>query len=230
MLCVSNLGWHHYQYEQRSPLLDGLGLEIAPTKIWPDWNLDSWRPMQPIIAMESLFCKPEHQLLGDQDLFFNHWSLVCKMAEKLGVQRLIYGSPKLRKGRDIQKALSHLDRMARMTEALVCLEVLPTAYGAELFTSFEESFKLAVGREWKICLNTGAYIASGEAPEMIDVTQVGHVHVSEPAGGLLESTKSQIDIAEVLSDGEYTGHVTLELPPCNPKQLSRGIRFIQAHY
>lgn len=232
MICVSNLAWSHDEFAPRQNLLKDIGvggLEIAPTLIWPTWEWDGWTPELPVVSLQSVFYGMDCQLLGDEHALFAHWKRVCMLAAALKVKSVVYGSPRLRIGSDLDLALERLDRMSEMLPAELCVEVLPRPYGCEILDDFEQAFELA--DKWKVNLDTGAFMVSGADVRLIAryLNKIGHVHVSQPMLGMFDAPDPMHKtIAAMLT--EYTGNVSLEMPRCNEPQLLRGIKFMMKHY
>ena len=140
-LCVSNIAWEQHDDPE---ILDALrqqdvqGIEIAPTKVWPDWAgakpaaaLDYRRRMADegfvIPSVQAIFFgRPDLVLFGNKrqsQAFIDHICYVADLAEALGARVLVYGAPKNRdRGKlSFTEAFQHAaEVLARAGEA--CLQ------------------------------------------------------------------------------------------------------------
>ena len=167
-LAISNIAW---QQHDDAEILSGLrdrgvrGIEIAPTKIWPEWQganseqaalyrrqlLDEGFEVPAMQAI--LFGRPELQVFDSSShaAFVDHIKLVADLAAALGVKVLVFGAPKNR----VRGQLSTHDAMTRAADffrdvAEVChsreccigLEHNPVEYGCDFVTNVADAKEL----------------------------------------------------------------------------------------
>ena len=167
-LAISNIAWETHNDPLVLRKLSELninGIEIAPTKIWPNWKGASQQSAEiykkqmadqgfQIPAMQAiLFGKPELQLF-DNDThksFLEHIKLVSDLAVGFGAKVLVFGAPKNRK----RGQLATSDAMEIATEILakageIChanqcclgLEHNPVEYGCDFITNASDARQL----------------------------------------------------------------------------------------
>ena len=128
-LAISNIAWdEHDDPDILSGLRDRgvLGIELAPTKMWPEWKgatpeqAASYRQKLSSLGFEIpamqaiLFGKPELQLFDRSchQLFIDHIKLVADLAAELGAGVLVFGAPKNR----VRGQLSTQDAMRQAAD------------------------------------------------------------------------------------------------------------------
>jgi D-psicose/D-tagatose/L-ribulose 3-epimerase len=212
-LAVSNIAWDPPEQDAVLALLRELGvsgIEVAPTKFWPDWvgsepeSAAEWRrafaskhfdlpSMQAI-----LFGKPELQVFGSdpvREATLDHIGRVAELAAALGAQPLVFGSPR---NRD-RGQLSPDEAFAIATEFFreagrrcaphgvwLCIEPLPEAYGSNFINRWREAADLVRAVDvpgFGLHLDTGCIHLAGDDPAEAVLACKGmirHFHVSEP--------------------------------------------------
>tara|TARA_B100000945_G_scaffold236611_1_gene192652 strand:- start:207 stop:1019 length:813 start_codon:yes stop_codon:yes gene_type:complete len=118
-LSVSNIAWdiidEKYIFKELSKY-NVLGIEVAPTKIWPEWsgaNLKNAKKYKEklydyglsIPALQSILYEKNNLNIFNISCytqFFDHFKLLCEVASGLGAKVLVFGSPKNRYLKDIK--------------------------------------------------------------------------------------------------------------------------------
>ncbi len=210
-LAVSNIAWekHDDSYILEFLKNNGVsGIEVAPTKLWPDWVGASYQQAKnyhkkmkarglSLPAMQAiLFGKPELQIFNDEShsAFFEHIRLLTDLANGFGSQVLVFGAPKNRKRGPIpydqawNMAIEFFDKASAICESHGCclgLEHNPIEYGCDFITNPLDAKKMVedVNRAgFKLHLDSAGVYMSGEDIMSI-IEQVGdiiHYHISEP--------------------------------------------------
>ena len=215
-LAVSNIAWDAAENASILGALPGWGvsgLEIAPTKLWPDWvgaGPDAARAVRDSVeaaglripALQSvLFGRPDDQLFGSADSvrgLVRHMRMVAELAGILGAAAIVFGSPR---NRDRQ-ALSLAEAMDRAVPVLreigdacaaadtcFCLEPNPEQYQCNFLTHWQEVAELVARVAHPgvgIHLDTACIsLAGDDVVEAIAACGpvMRHFHVSEPALG-----------------------------------------------
>lgn len=251
ILSMSNIAWSpearlaHYALLAEAGLT---GLEIAPGLFLPE-AADPFRPDGPIleaavreasdhglriVSMQSLlFGAGDAALFGDaaaRDRLKERMARAIELAGRLGIENLVFGSPRQRvrpddllpeAAADIARAVFHrLADHARAAGTAIGLEPNPARYGTNFLNTTDETaaFVRSVGHPaLGLTLDLGAMhvngeFAAGDALIGRHVDLIRHVHVSEP--GLGPAPARAEDAAQALSAlrrGGYRGAVSIEM-------------------
>jgi sugar phosphate isomerase/epimerase len=217
-LAVSNIAWPTEQDAVVAELLIARGvggIEVAPTKIWPDpvaatdteidAYRDSWsRRGLPIVAAQSLlFGRPELTIFDDEatrNRTLEYLRKIVRLCVRLGARSLVFGSPKNRLigDRSLEAVLpeaveffGRLGETAVFEGASVVLEANPPEYGADFVTRAAQAIDLvrAVNQPGlRLHLDTACMTLAGDPP--VETIAAGHdllrhFHVSEPQLGVV---------------------------------------------
>ncbi len=267
-LSISNIAWDSKEDDLVSSLLNRMGvteIEIAPTKFWEKplqitesdvHNLkNEWFDKGiSFVAMQSL-------LFGQNDLnmfasdesrlvMTRYLSGIISLAGKLGIQSLVFGSPKNRKS----GPLSHIERMeiaipffeqlgtlAEQAGVILCIEANPVQYGCDFVTNTDEA--IALVREvrnpgFRLHLDAGAMELNEEDVFSVierSIPYLQHFHISEPYLNLVGAggTKHK-QMAQALRALEYDKWVSIEmksdLQPNNVESVERAVTYALETY
>ena len=242
-ISISNLAWENVIEGAVFDELRARGLshiEIAPTKIWPEWrNINATSVSffrERITDFEAssfqslLFGKPELSIFGSDEIkqeTFLHLKIVADLAASLGAKPLVFGSPKNRDPQDKSTDVAFAE--AKEFFALIgdycdkigvtlCLEANPTQYGCKFITNTAEASKLvrAVNSNgFRLHLDTACMLLAGDDVEKT-ITEnhdiLAHFHASEPNLGGFQKPESHHHIAaEALKKIGYLGFVSIEM-------------------
>jgi sugar phosphate isomerase/epimerase len=225
IIAFSNLAWDPADDRDVAAILRDAGvggIELAPTKIWPDptavarRDVVAYRSMWekaglPITSLQSLlFGRPELVLFGtpaDRAALIEHLDAIMALAAALGASKLVFGSPKNRQRGDLSLAEAMAQATAVFTElseraeshgVYLCLEPNPTDYGCDFVTNAAQGAELvrAVGRDgFGLHLDTAAMTLAGDDPSAAiraSADVLAHFHCSEPGLVPVGST-AQVD-------------------------------------
>lgn len=262
-LAVSNIAWETHDDPlvlQKLKQLKVTGIEVAPTKVWPDWSDANEKAAQQygremhdaglaIPAMQAiLFNKPELQLFdkNTHEKFLDHMKLVADLASAMGAKVLVLGAPKNRK----RGQLSISDAISMATEFLqkvgeIChqrnccigIEHNPVEYGCDFVTNVADARYLVdqVNHpEIQLHIDSaGVHMCGNNIEPVID--QAGsfvHFHISEP---MLEPVvNASLDHAKfhsALTNAGYNGWVSIEMKcPETEDLLFRSVKFAAEKY
>ena len=252
-LAVSSIAWQQNQEEAIAKLLrqhDVKQVEIAPTKVWggdiklnPQLVSDSdikgyidfWKDygITPIAMQSMLFLRPDLQLFQDSktEEVVDYLKKFIVLAGRLGVQRMVFGSPKNRLLSDNKSIEAHialaveifseLGRTAVNEGVVFCIEPNPEAYGCNFIVNAKQ------GRDLVNRVNSAGFGLHLDAAGMTlarddlydeiiaskDVLQ--HFHISEP---YLNPVKDDInvkhnDIVRALEKIDYKKTISIEMKP-----------------
>jgi sugar phosphate isomerase/epimerase len=210
---MSNLAWDPADDAAVAAVLTDAGVagvELAPTKIWPDpltaapAEVAAYRAQWeaaglPVVSLQSLlFGHPELVLFGDADdraRFVAYLERIIDLAEQLGAGPLVFGSPKNRRRGDLDpetaearaaEVFAELGRYAGPRSACLCIEPNPADYGADFVNHAVEGASLArrvAEPGFGLHLDTGSLTLAGDdIPEAIagSIDVLRHFHCSEP--------------------------------------------------
>lgn len=252
-LAVSSIAWQQNQEEAIAKLLrqhDVKQVEIAPTKVWgsdikinPQLVSDSdikeyidfWKEygITPIAMQSMLFLRPDLQLFDDSktDETVDYLKKFIVLAGRLGVRRMVFGSPKNRL-RDDNKSIeahmalaveifSDLGRTALNEGVVFCIEPNPEAYGCNFIVNAKEGRDLVnrVNSDgFGLHLDAAGMTLAGDNPydEIIASASVlQHFHVSEPYLNPVkdDSNVKHNDIVRALEKIDYKKTISIEMKP-----------------
>lgn len=210
---ISNIAWPASDEERAADLLCGLrvdGVEVAPTKTWPDLlavsdaeverfrSLWERRGIRVIAAQALLYGRPELTLFGSKetrDATLAYLKEVVRLCAALGAGALVFGSPKNRRRGELELTEAWsvaIDFFAELGEAAVesgtavVIEANPPYYGADFITRAADAIQLVrdVGSPgFRLHLDVACMDLAGDPPaETIASARdlLAHVHVSEP--------------------------------------------------
>ncbi|MFM9328684.1 sugar phosphate isomerase/epimerase family protein [Paenibacillus mesotrionivorans] len=244
-LSISNIAWEKEEDTKILPILKEygfLGVEVAPTKInnpvsaitkdqlqkYRDfWNSNGIQ----LNAMQSLlFGRPDIILFDSkekQQEAIGYFGDIFTIAQVLGVQKLVFGSPKNRliKGRDQKEVFSEavslfekIGELAHKKEVVFCIEPNPLQYGCDFVTTSIEALQLvkAVNHPgFGLHLDTGTMIINNESPANIleqCMPYIQHFHISEPFLDLIGSNTSiHREISIILKEYQYSNWISIEM-------------------
>lgn len=251
ILSISNIAWDPEDRLEVYSLLQKYhfkGLEFAPgllfnsstnpfnpehheiKKVLQELNLFDLK----VVSMQSLlFGKQNALLFGDPDerkFFFNSMLDVIKLAERLNVPNLVFGSPA---NRNIGKDISHdhareiaystfqeLGKIAANAGTSILMEPNPREYGTNFINTMHEAISFVKELNSpgiKSILDIGSLKMNDEFKELSSLISesihyLNHVHISEPylkpAPKLLDEYQ---DIYKMLHNFEYDKSLSIEM-------------------
>lgn len=259
-LSISNLAWEQEHEAEVLSLLKALGvggIEVAPTKVFPDWKMqDSGFGIQDsgfkIPAFQSiLFGKPELQLFGGDEsrtALLGHIELVAKLANEIGAKVLVFGAPKNRQKGDMDsdkafgiaaEFFSGAGDVCAGYGVTLCIEPNPAMYACDFVNTADEGAKLVrtvASKGFGLHLDAACMYLSGDDPlsaigDNIDILK--HFHISEV--GLKDFSAQEVDhhkVANALRSAGYVGWISIEmLPSADPvKSVREAIKFAKEVY
>ena len=215
-LSVSNIAWDAPEEAEVLALFSEYGVqgvEVAPTKIWPDWAGVTERSIIEtrsrfadqgfvIPAFQSiLFGKPEFSVFGEKpviDALVDHVAFVSDIAAGLGAKCLVFGSPKARDPGDLSAEDAKArgaEVFARMGEAAwarslsIGIEANPEQYGCRFMSRWSEAAEIVrrIGSPGvRLHLDAACTMMAGDDPAAAvpEVLNImAHAHISEPQLG-----------------------------------------------
>ena len=212
-LAVSNIAWDPHDDGEIFPLLRMLGVEgveVAPTKIWPDWigvSAQSGSQFAALMASEGfrvpslqaiVYGLPNLLLFGNKiqrKALVEHIKLVADLASAMGAEKLVFGAPKNR----LKGSLGFADAFQQASEvfleiaevchdrgACFCIEPNPREYGCDFITNSKDAIRLIQQVRhpgFGLHLDSAAMTLAGEDVEesiRLSGKAICHYHASEP--------------------------------------------------
>jgi sugar phosphate isomerase/epimerase len=212
-LSVSNIAWNAAEDEVVFDRLSGLGVggvEVAPSRIWPDWQGATPQAARALATefegrglvvpafQAILFGRPELQVFGSpevQQALVDHVSRVAELAAAFGAKVMVFGSPKNRdpgglpadvaEGRAAELFHRVAERCAPFGVCL-CLEPNPRVYACTFMTSYRDVLNM-VERVNHPALGVHLDVAciQLEGDSVVEAVRaaagrIRHFHVTEP--------------------------------------------------
>lgn len=244
-ISISNIAWDRSEEKEISELLKSLsisGVEIAPTKIWSS-PLDAtnesiqgyrqfWEDQDiKIVAMQSLlFGRPDLIIFESEDIRIktkDYLAKIITLSAKLGVQVLVFGSPKNRLIGNIDNKsawriavefFAELGTIADSHHVKLCIEPNPAEYGCNFIRNSREGVELVKevnNPGFGLHLDAAAMMLNGEdyyeSLEMC-LPFLNHFHISEPYLQLVGQRKAEhVKFAQTLKSLGYNKWVSIEM-------------------
>ena len=238
-LSVSNIGWKKEQDEKVLRCMSDMGysgLEIAPTRIFPDRPYDMTEEVSEyaksiyteyglkICSMQSIWYGQSGALFGSEEernALSAYTEKAIDFAEAAGCGNLVFGCPKNRvipEGGDIETAVRFFRRLGEYAAAhktVLSMEANPPIYNTNFINTTSEAilFVEKVGSAgFMINLDMGTMIENGEDVGIIEdkLSLVNHVHISEPFLKPVSEHLLHMELADLLKKEAYKGFVSIE--------------------
>jgi len=244
-LCISNIAWSQEQEDAFLPLLPKQGchlLEVAPSKVWPEpvaalaaerrayrAHVESFG-LRIVSIQALLYSRPDLRLFatreGDRDLA-QYLVGLCHVAEDLGAEVMILGSPKNRRRGDLspQKALARAAEIlapvavaAAGAGTRLCIEPLGSAETDFINTASEGGELVQLVDHPGFGLHLDAKALADEPGDLDDILRQAlplthHFHISEPRLGV-PGASAQVDharLGRLLARHGYMGATSIEM-------------------
>jgi sugar phosphate isomerase/epimerase len=250
-ITVSNIAWEDSEQDEVLFILKSQAievLEIAPTRLWPNWEITDCKPPLPVVAFQSIMFRLPLELFGEsKSKMLSHCKKVVDMASQIGVKIIVFGSPKnRRRNTEVKLAtalaiefLKELGDYAAHSKKIVCIEANPEAYGCNFITTAQESATLvrqinSLGI--KLHLDTACMYLSNDSVEKVieeNADILNHVHVSEPyLAGFENPVINHKLIAKSLRLIDYQEYVSIEMKPGirNVERVSKALDYVIGTY
>lgn len=209
-LSISNIAWaaEHdvdmYAFLKNSGFT---GLEIAPTRLFPDNPYEHISEAKDysaklkeeyglcIPSMQSIWFGRQEKIFGsekERHVLIEYTRVACKFAQALGCRNLVFGNPRNRETLDVAgdypkaTAFFHaIGEIALEYDTIIAIEANPTIYNTHFINYTEQAVELAYKsntRGVKVNFDLGTIIQNGEDVHYIaDVADyINHIHISEP--------------------------------------------------
>lgn len=239
-LSISNIGWTEKDDQTVYALMKGLGftgLEIAPTRIFPDdpyGDLGAARAWSERLLREHGFTVPSMQSIWygrsekifgskeERQVLIEHTKKAVDLAKAIGCGNLVFGCPRnrsIREGRDTGDAVRffrEIGAYAHARHCVIAIEANPPIYGTNFLntTAGALEFIEKVDHEGILLnLDVGAMIENGESVSLLKGYEryIRHVHISEPGLRPIQKRKLHMELARWLKEIDYRGSLSIEV-------------------
>ena len=235
-LSISNIAWSNendaavYELMQEKNFT---GLEIAPTKIFPDnpyielEKAAQWKKNLPfkISSMQSIWFGRTEKLFGtsrERETLLDYTKSAICFAEIIGCKNLVFGCPKNRflpENVDKNIGIEFFKQLADYAvkhNTVIAMEANPAIYNTNYINTTPDALGLIseVDSEgFKLNLDVGTLIANGEDCEILrgKVHLINHVHISEPFLKPVEARDIHVKLAKLLQEEKYDNFISIEM-------------------
>lgn len=186
-----------------------------------------------IVSMQSLFFEAKDcylfQSTKQRNNFVNHLCRTIKLAKKLGIQNLVFGSPKNRiipsdmKYNDAEKiainVFKKIGKVAKMNNVYLSIEPNPKEYGTNFLNTIYQTYnfvKKVRSKNIKIILDAGEILMNSENKKIESIIKkcinlINHVHISEPYLRLIQNKKFFKKLISTLNKYNYEKWISIEM-------------------
>lgn len=239
-LAVSNIAWSADQDEtmyQKMAELGFTGLEIAPTRIFPERPYDHleeaarWREELhrrygfEIPSIQSIWYGRTESIFGSQEEQKALLSYTCQainFAAAIGCRNLVFGCPKNRcvpEGADPDTAIPFFRRIAEYAESknvVIGFEANPPIYHTNYINTTQQALDLIEkipSAGFRLNLDVGTMLCNQESASVLEgkVHYISHVHISEPMLATVKRQQLHQELKKRLSTEKYEGFVSIEM-------------------
>lgn len=239
-LSISNIGWTTDQDNQIYEIMKKYGfsgLEIAPTRIFPEAPYDkpeeakSWadslkkRYGFSVPSMQSIWYGRQEKIFGTETEFqtlIAYTKKAIDFAAVIGCGNLVFGCPKNRnflEGADLRTGIRFFREIGDYAAAkgtVVGMEANPPIYHTNYINTTSEAFALieeVASAGFKLNLDVGTMIQNEERVEELigRIHLIHHVHISEPGLKPIERRTLHAVLRDILKNGGYKGYISIEM-------------------
>ena len=259
-LSVSNIAWSEEQDFQMYKFLQSEnidGIEIAPTRLFSEnpyqqlQNASVFRKniftkfSLSISSIQSIWYGKKENLFSskqDRDYLLAYTKEAILFAEQMQCGNLVFGCPKNRnippnESEDILiPFFRQLGKFAHEHHTCIAIEATPVIYGTNFLNTTSQVFnfvKRIKSKGIKVNLDIGAMLYNNEAPQLIKglVSNINHVHISEPNLVMVQDREFHHQLASILIDEGYSNYISLEIKNLeNIETLKSAIIYLKTRF
>lgn len=255
-LGISNIGWdseHDTVIYKWMREYGYSGLEIAPTRIFPETPYDKLEKARIwshnleeqygflISSMQSIWYGKKERLFGpleEQKELLTYTKKAIEFAAAVRCKNLVFGCPKNRilpEGRDSYLAINFFKEVgdfAAAHDTVIGMEANPPIYGTNYMNDTKSALELieVVGSKgFLLNLDIGTMIQNMETAEEIrgHVHVINHVHISEPNLKPIQKRELHREIFKVLRREHYTGGISIEMGKTDLTNIKNAMQYVR---
>ena len=186
-----------------------------------------------IVSMQSLFFDAKDcylfQSTKQRSNFVNHLTQIIRLAKKLGIKNLVFGSPKNRiipsdmkyiEAEKIAiKVFKKIGKIAKLNNIYLSIEPNPKEYGTNFLNTIHQTYdfvKKVKSKNIKIILDVGSILMNLENKEIDRIIKkcinlINHVHISEPYLKLIQNKNFIKKVTSSLKKYDYQKWISIEM-------------------
>lgn len=239
-LSISNIAWTAEQDDYVYSLMKKcgyVGLEIAPTRIFPEFPYDrldeaaSWSAKLreqyqfTVPSMQSIWFGRQEKLFGseaERSTLIDYTKKAIDFASVIGCKNLVFGCPKNRstpEGANLALGVEFFRIIGDYAAAkctAIGMEANPPIYNTNYINDTKAAFDLIEtvnSPGFKLNLDIGTMIQNGESVLKLEgkVKFINHVHISEPGLKVIEERELHQRLKDILKSESYQGFVSIEM-------------------
>lgn len=247
-LSISNIAWDN----EHNELVYGwmqqygyTGLEIAPTKIFPESPYDHLQEAAQwskelgekygfcIPSMQSIWFGRQEKLFGtgeERSVLLEYSKKAVDFAAAIGCGNLVFGCPRNRQkpdevGEEIALEFFYtLGEYAKERGTVIGMEANPPMYQTNYINDTPSALALIQkvnSRGFLLNLDVGTMISNGESVDLLEgkVSCINHVHISEPGLKPIEQRTLHSQLLKRLEQEQYQGFVSIEMGKVEPMEI-----------
>ena len=238
-LSISNIAWakEHDNEMYRFLQQEGIqGLEIAPTRIFPDapyehlpqaalWAQELQNTYDlSISSMQSIWFKRSENIFRsaqERQALLNYTKQAIDFASAIHCNNLVFGCPRNRsmdehaKRSDAISFFHELGEYALSRNTVLALEPNPPIYNTNFINTTAEAIAMiqeVSSQGFLLNLDLGTMIYNEESLDIVaeNLACINHIHISEPGLALITHRDLHRDLAAVISS-QYPNYVSVEM-------------------
>ncbi len=257
-LSISNIAWAQENDTEMYQFLKDVGfqgLEIAPTRIFPEYPYDKLPQAKEwadnlkknyglvVPSMQSIWYGHQEKVFGSKEerqILIDYTKKAIDFAETIGCENLVFGNPKNRDTDDVASNYStaidffhEIGEYALEHNTIIAIEPNPTIYNTRFLNYTEQAVEMAYkcGSEGvKINVDLGTIIYNEENLNYLKQISefINHVHISEPGLKQIENNYLHQELFDILYSIGYDRFVSIEMG-CQPDimQVKSIIKYVK---
>lgn len=256
-LAVSNIGWQAEADVDVYNLMKKYGytgLEIAPTRIFPDLPYNRLTEAQNwfsilkseygfvVPSMQSIWFGRQERLFAnsqDRKILSDYTKQAIDFAQVIGCRNLVFGCPRNRnilEGEDEKAAVDFFKELGDYAvehNTVIGMEANPPIYNTNYINNTVSALKLihlVDSDGFLLNLDMGTIIENRELPEELigKVHLINHVHISEPGLKTIERRELHVRLRDILKNEGYDGFISIEMGKTdNLSQIEQSMVYVK---
>lgn len=244
-LSISNIAWpadHDAEMYQFLNSNGFKGLEIAPTRIFPESPYEKLEEAKQfaeqlvadfglvIPSMQSIWYGHQEKIFGTKEerrILINYTKKAIDFAEVIGCKNLVFGNPRNRDTEDVAgnyptaiEFFKEIGDYALEHNTIVAIEANPVIYNTHFLNTTEQAVEMAYksGSEGiKVNVDLGTIIYNIEDMEYLKQIPeyINHVHISEPGLKIIEVRDIHYILTDILESINYDKYLSIEMGKMN---------------
>lgn len=240
-LSISNIAWSAEHDEEMYAYLNEIGfngLEIAPTRIFPENPYDKlleakdWAARLKAVygldisSMQSIWFGRDEKIFGtkkERKLLVEYTKKAILFAEAIGCNNLVFGCPKNRDTDDVShnypiaiEFFKEIGEYAHEHNTTIAIEPNPTIYNTRFINTTEQALELVNSVQssgFLVNVDFGTILQNKEKIIIISENSelINHVHISEPYLEIIKEQPLHLVLKEILNKNGYKKYISIEM-------------------